>query len=139
MQTVVRNLIVLVVGLLLSGALMSPMSVTKAVNADDSFVSAAVEPVLGEPTPQNLSGFRKNLVKAAEQSFSDKEISRLDLFRIRVASMNPAVLRKMHQACAEQVLSEKKVASYGALDWDKLLAFIKEILPIILELIKMFS
>lgn len=95
--------------------------------------------VMGEPSAQSLSSFRKALIASAEQAVKDKELSRLDLFRLRVATMNKATLEKMHQACAEQVLADGKAASYGAIDWSKLITILKEVLPIILELIKLFA
>jgi hypothetical protein len=100
---------------------------------------ADVVVMLGEPSTQSLASFRKALLSSAEQAVKDKELSRLDLFRLRVATMNKNTLEKMHQACAEQVLSDGKAASYGAIDWSKLVTILKEVLPIILELIKLFS
>jgi hypothetical protein len=95
--------------------------------------------VMGEPTAQSLGSFRKTLIASAEKSCKAGEMSRADLFRIRIGSMHKPTLEKMHQACAEQVLSDGQAASYGAIDWTKLAAFIKEMLPIILELIKLFA
>jgi hypothetical protein len=94
---------------------------------------------LGEPTAKSLAGFRKALISSAEKSCKAGELSRGDLFRIRIASMHKPTLEKMHQACAEQALSDGLAASYGALDWEKLLTLFKEWLPIILELIKLFA
>ncbi len=95
--------------------------------------------VMGEPTVQSLQSFRKSLLAAAEASVKAKELSRLDLFRLRIATMNKSTLEKMHQACAEQVLMDGQATSYGAIDWSKLLAAFREFLPILLELIKLFS
>jgi len=100
--------------------------------------AAAKEIVLGEPSQQSLREFRKSLIAAAEQSFKDDEISRMDLIKIRFSSRSNRVLHEMHQACAEQALSEGICGSYGAIDWAKLIDFIKVILPIILQLIALF-
>jgi hypothetical protein len=105
----------------------------------DSLSDVKPSVVMGEPTSQSLTSFRKALIAAAEKSVKDKELSRLDLFRLRVATMNKATLEKMHQACAEQVLADGQAQSYGAIDWSKLLAAFKEFLPILLELIKLFA
>lgn len=102
-------------------------------------VSVASSVVMGEPTAQSLQSFRKTLLASAEAAVKAKELSRLDLFRLRIATMNKATLEKMHQACAEQVLADGQAQSYGAIDWTKLIAFIKEMIPIILELIKLFA
>ncbi len=100
------------------------------------------EPVvvqMGEPTAKSLASFRKTLIASAEKSCKAGELSRADLFRIRIASMHKPTLEKMHQACAEQALSDGMAASYGAIDWEKMIALFKEWLPIILELIKLFA
>ena len=95
--------------------------------------------VMGEPTAKSLASFRKALISQAEKACKAGELSRANLIRLRVATMFPGPLEKMHQACAEQVLADGQAASYGAIDWEKLAAFIKEMLPIILELIKLFA
>ena len=105
----------------------------------DSLTEVKPSVVMGEPSSQSLTSFRKSLIAAAEKAVKDKELSRLDLFRLRVATMNKATLEKMHQACAEQVLADGQAQSYGAIDWSKLLAAFKEFLPILLELIKLFA
>ena len=109
--------------------------------AQDSLsdVVASSPVVMGEPTAQSLQSFRKTLLASAESAVKAKEMSRLDLFRLRIATMNKATLEKMHQACAEQVLADGQAQSYGAIDWSKLLAAFKEFLPILLELIKLFA
>jgi len=91
-----------------------------------------------EASPQQLQSFRKALISAAESSYRDGEISRLDVFKIRVASLNKEVLKKMHATVVEQASFEGK-AEPAKVDWSTLLTFIKELLPIILELIKLFS
>lgn len=109
--------------------------------AQDSLSDGAVgsSVVMGEPSAKSLQEFRKTLLATAEKACKDKELSRLDLFRLRIATMNKATLEKMHQACAEQVLVDGQATSYGAIDWTKLLAVFKEFLPILLELLKLFA
>jgi hypothetical protein len=115
---------------------MVPSCCQESIAQDTAVVSA---PAIGEPSKESLSKFRTALLKAADQAAKDKEISRLDVFKLRLATMNRGTLERLHQATAEHVLSEGKFASYSAIDWNQLLAFIKELLPIILELIKLFS
>jgi len=105
----------------------------------DELVADSPVVQLGEPTAKSLASFRKTLIASAEKSCKAGELTRADLFRIRIASMHKPTLEKMHQACAEQALSDGMAASYGALDWEKLLAMFKAWLPIILELIKLFA
>lgn len=83
--------------------------------------------------------FRRVLIKAAEQSFREGELSRVDLLRLRVASLSPTKLQQMQTACAEQAVQEGKAVSIAAIDWEKLAAFIKEILPVIIEIVKLFG
>lgn len=122
---------VLVMGLMLQSMVKAQDSLS------DTVVASSV--AMGEPTAQSLQSFRKTLLASAESAVKAKEMSRLDLFRLRIATMNKATLEKMHQACAEQVLSDGQAQSYGAIDWSKLLAAFKEFLPILLELIKLFA
>jgi hypothetical protein len=82
------------------------------------------------------------LIKAAEEAQSNGEITRGELFKIRIASISRPALRQMQQAVVEQATHEGKIVAgtpIGAVNWDNLLQFIKELLPIILEIIKMFS
>lgn len=95
--------------------------------------------MLGEPTTTSLVSFRKALISTAEQAVKSGEISRVELFKLRVATMNQKVLKQMHQACAEQVLSDGKAKSFSAIDWSKLIEIIKELLPVILQIISLFS
>jgi len=102
-------------------------------------VAESTMPVMGEPTSKSLKEFRAALLKSGEQAVKAGELSRLDLMRLRLATMSPKMLSAAHQFAAEQCLSDGLCASYGAIDWNQLLAFIKELIPLILELIKLFS
>jgi hypothetical protein len=95
-----------------------------------------------EATPQSLTSFRRSLVRAAEEAHDSGEITRGELFKIRISSLSRPVLRQMQQAVAEQAVHEGKIVAgspMSAVNWDNLLQFIKELLPIILEIVKMFS
>jgi hypothetical protein len=111
-----------------------------------SFTHAQDKPqpvvVQEEATPQSLQSFRRSLIKAAEEAQSNGEISRAELFKIRIASISRPALRQMQQAVVEQATHEGKIIAgtpIGAVNWDGLLQFIKELLPIILDIIKMFA
>lgn len=121
---------------ILFGSILFLVGCANCVGQDLVAESPVVQ--LGEPTQKSLASFRKSLIQSAEKSCKAGELSRADLFRIRIASMHKPTLEKMHQACAEQILSDGQAASYGAIDWEKLAAFLKEMLPIILELVKLF-
>lgn len=125
---------------LLIGVLFALSLVVLPQSRGDSLSDVSAQSVvMGEPTAKSLGDFRKALIATAEKACKDKEITRGDLFRLRIASMHKPTLEKMHQSCAEQVLSDGQSQSYGAIDWSKLAAFIKEMIPIILELIKLFA
>jgi hypothetical protein len=86
--------------------------------------------------------FRKTLIKAAEEAQASGEITRGELFRLRFASLRPQVAAQMEKCCAEQATSEGLMPAAGnlnAFDWTQLLAFIKELLPLILQIISIFS
>ena len=95
-----------------------------------------------DATPQSLQSFRRSLIKAAEEARDAGEITRAELFKIRIASISRPALRQMQQAVVEQATHEGKIVAgtpIGAVNWENLLQFIKELLPIILEIIKMFA
>ena len=92
-----------------------------------------------EASPAKLKQFRTALIKAAEQACRDGEISRIELFKVRVASLSEKGLVKMHQAAAEQAFADGRIQSYSAIDWTQLVSLIKELLLVILQLIELFS
>ncbi len=85
-----------------------------------------------------LQAFRKVLVSQAEASCKAGEISRQDVFKLRLATVSPKALKQIHQACCEHVIADGKATTATAIDWSKLLEVIKELLPIILQLISLF-
>lgn len=125
----IRFLVLAVVTMLASSNLVGQEI---KINTVEASVSA-------EPTQENLFKFRRALLTAAEQSVKSGEITRVELFKLRIATANPAALKKIHQCCTEQVVADGKAKLLENIDWEKLLAFIKELLPIILELIKLLA
>ena len=117
------------------------VSISAISYAQDSLSDPVVpaQAVMGEPSAKNLAEFRKAVIAQAELKFKAKEITRLQLMGLRIATTRRASLEQMHQVCAEQAIEEGAVGSYGALDWVKLTAFIKEMLPYLLEFIKLFA
>ena len=115
--------------------------------ADDPFKPDVLPPVptvsesafLADPPASKLSAFRKVLISEAEKSCKAGEISRMELFKLRIATLNPKVLKSVHQACCEHAVSEGKATSAAAIDWMKIVDVIKELLPIILQIISLFS
>jgi len=115
----------------------SPASVY-AVQAD--LAAAAAE----KPAAATKS-FKSALDKAAVQAFKSKKISRWDLARIRMAiAFRPAAMAEAQACCIDQAVNDGVIrsGSDGAadgFDWTNLLAFLEGLLPLILELIKIFS
>lgn len=88
-----------------------------------------------------MSNRRKDLVKAAETAFINGEITRADLLKIRFASLSPAVMNQIEQTAQDQIAFENKLTTNANgfdanIDW---ISLFKELLPIILQLIKLFA
>lgn len=79
--------------------------------------------------------FRSSLIRAAEEAFDNGQITRFQLVRIRLASIRRA--EEIQTCCEEELQKAGKMpaAGPGGIDWMKFLAFLKEILPIILMFI----
>lgn len=94
--------------------------------------------------PAASKSFRATLSQAAEKAYRSGEITRWDLARIRLAiSLRPKAIDECQacvteEACAAGVMP-MSAAGDGAFDWSTLAAFIKEWLPQILAIIKLFS
>jgi hypothetical protein len=95
-------------------------------------------------TPSATASFRKTLSAAAEKAYRDKQITRWDLARIRLAiTLRPRAIDEAQacvtdEACAAGVMP-LAAAGDTAFDWGKLLEFIRQLLPEILAIIKLFS
>lgn len=96
--------------------------------------------------------FKKVLLQAAEESYksglsaaaegrplSSKEISRLDLMRIRFALLNPKKAAEIESVVADQMVTDGHIAGIASIDWAAWKEIIKELLPIILEIIKLLQ
>jgi len=83
--------------------------------------------------------FRTALLAAVEAAYSAGDISLQDARRIRLASAFPRLCRALESAIHETATAETAVESLATIDWAKLLDFIKQLIPLILELIKLFK
>ena len=92
---------------------------------------------------QATKGFRRALLAAATQARNEGQINGWELFRIRtVSALYPGKLREaqdvvMDQACAAGLMGEG-AGDVEAFDWMALLDFIKELLPVILQIVALF-
>ena len=89
--------------------------------------------------------FARTLRTAAVEAYRAREISRWDLARINLATMFRQQALSEAQECviSEAVQSGRFSASEEEMrgpgfDWDALLEFIKELLPLILQIISLF-
>lgn len=111
-----------------------PQPDTPAVVSD-----AAMASFYADPGQAKLSAFRKTLLDTADKACKSGEISRAEVFKLRIATLNQKVLKQMHQAVAEHAVAEGVAASPTAIDWSKVAEIIKQLLPVILELISLFK
>jgi hypothetical protein len=105
-----------------------------------SMMSAADVAFVADPPAKRMAEFRRSLLTAAEQSFRDGDLTRAELVRIRLTTLNPKTCAKLHQCCCEQMVCEGRVQSgmVAAIDWSKALAILKELIPVILQIISLF-
>lgn len=89
--------------------------------------------------------FRRALVEAATQEYRAGNLSRLDLARVRMAAfLRPLAMREAQMAVADEAFAAGLVHDVGAteafdFDWEKLIEFIKTILPLIIQIISLFT
>ena len=94
--------------------------------------------------------FRQALLKAANAAAKKGELRRLDVVKLRVATLSPAFLERAQELAVIQMassgedLGDLPVDSDGKIevsriDWQKFLTFLEALLPIILKIIDMFA
>lgn len=86
-----------------------------------------------------MSNFRDALLTAADQAARAGEIDRLDVFHLRLATSLPRVRKQLETECCQHAVASGLAAanqSSAAIDWNNLVPFLKELLPVILEIIK---
>lgn len=82
--------------------------------------------------------FRRSLLAAAKQARNAGDITPAQYFLLSAASRNPLVLDRIQQAVHEAAI-EEGLATAQAIDWDSLIGFIEKLIPIIIQLIDLFS
>ena len=91
--------------------------------------------------------FRRALLKAAQTAAAKKEISRLQVIQLRVATLSPAFLVQAQQlAVVQMAFSGDDVPTdadgkieVSRIDWEGLAAFLERIIPLILKLLDLFA
>lgn len=106
-----------------------------------SIAAPATQPVAQGIAPLAIGdriAFRRSLLEAARNARKSGEITSIQFFMLSAASRNPAVLDKMQQAVHEAAI-EEGLATTQAINWDGLISFIEKLIPIIIQLIDLFS
>lgn len=83
--------------------------------------------------------FKQTFLKAVDEARSEGEIGPLQALRARLIANNPRRLGEVQKCCVEEMAYQgyaAPAAGDGAFDWSAFLAFLKELLPIILALFK---
>lgn len=102
-------------------------------------------PAMAPLLPQSASGviagrrdFRQVFLDAATQALRDKEINRFQHGRLIISSLRPRELANI-QAWVHQNAIQEGLATAASPDWEAIIAFIKELIPLIVQLIDLFS
>lgn len=102
----------------------------------------------GQVVETSTDRFHRALLKAAAERVKDGKMKRVDLVRLRVAMLSPAFRKHAEDLAVTQMaasgsenvpIGEDGVIDRASIDWDAILAFLKEFIPILMELIKAFS
>lgn len=98
-----------------------------------SVVTSEVVSTSEASTLARRSDFRRALLDAARKAQLSGEIDERQYFKIVRVSLNPIKLREIEEATKAYAV-ESGEAQINAIDWDKLLAFLERIIPILIEL-----
>jgi len=89
--------------------------------------------------------FRQALLKAADSAAKKGEIRRLDVVRLRVATLNPAFLERAEMLAKIQMAASGEDVPVGEdgkieiRDWSEFATFLERLLELILKLIDAFA
>ena len=94
--------------------------------------------------------FRQALLKAADAAAKKGELRRLDVVRLRVATLSPAFLERAQELAVMQMASSGEdlgdlptdadgKIEVSRIDWEGLISFLERLVPLILKLIDLFA
>ena len=95
----------------------------------------------GRPV-QVPDGFADSVVRAATAARKDREIGLFQFWRIQAALRSPRQLARIYAGVIDEAMSAGLCMGdmeADGFDWNSLLAFIEKLLPLILQLISIFS
>ena len=105
--------------------------------------------VAQSPVVEEVSNnkFRSALLKAAQSAAKSGELRRIDVIRLRVATLSPAFLEQAQElAVIQMAFSGEEVPTdadgkieVSRIDFEKLLDFLERLLPLILKLLDLFT
>lgn len=123
-------------------------SIVQVPGANNAVTRARAEVTVDDTAEVVLANpFRQALLKSAVSAVKAGQIKRIDLIRLRVATMSPAFLKHAEDLAIIQMaysgddvpVDENGTIDETAIDWDKLAAFLEKIIPLILKLIDAFA
>jgi hypothetical protein len=128
--------------------IVAPPSVAtppSAYAAQSEYAAATAADVASRPRSASKS-FKNTLSAAAAQAQKDGTITRWQLARIRMAiAFRPDAMAEAQACCLDQAINDGLMrspegdADLDGFDWTQLLAFIKELLPMILQIISVLG
>ena len=91
--------------------------------------------------------FRSALLKAAQEAAKSGELRRIDVIRLRVATLSPAFVEQAQElAVIQMAFSGEEVPTdadgkieVSRIDWESLISFLERLIPLILKLIDLFA
>lgn len=115
---------------------------------------SAVQPAAEKPTPagprEASASLHRVVIAAAVKQQRAGQMTRLELFRLRVAMLSPAFRDRVADLAVVQIVASAEadiplqVDANGeidktAIDWEGLISFIERLMPLILQLIGLFG
>jgi hypothetical protein len=89
-----------------------------------------------------MNNFRSTLLEVAKEAFKERKISRVQLMSLRVGmAVSPKFEESLKNECFEQLVETETLpasANIHAIDWAGFAAFLKEILPLLLQILPIF-
>lgn len=124
-------------------------SIVTQVSTPVTATAMAMSPEVTQAELSSGNNFSRAIVKAAVAAQRSGTISRVDLFRLRVAMLSPSFRQQAEELAIIQMAAsgEETPFQYAedgtiirtAIDWEGLAAFLEKLLPLILTLLKAFG
>ena len=127
---------------LMLAVLLVPMLSAPAVCADGPTFGEVTRDMERGRAVAVPEGFRATFRAAVAEARSNREIGLIQNWRLNAASNNPRQLQRIYAGVVDEGIRagtmDPEASTYG-FDWESILAFIRELIPLILQLISIFS